>query len=220
LIGHSEGGVVAPLVASRSKDVAYIVLLAAPGMTGEDVLVQQLGATLAAEGVSEVEIAKARERQRRILAIVKEETDEKAMRERLLEHEREEIAKLSEKDRQEYLKLAAQVAMAKLEMLATPSFRSFLRHDPQPVLANVTCPVLALNGGKDVQVAPKENLGAIAKALKDAGNTDATVKELAGLNHLFQRSGTGAVSEYGRIEETFAPQALEEVSQWIAMRIP
>jgi fermentation-respiration switch protein FrsA (DUF1100 family) len=103
-------------------------------------------------------------------------------------------------------------------MLVTPWFRSFVRYNPRPVLAKVMCPVLALNGEKDAQVAAKENLGAIGKALQEGGNTDVTLKELAGLNHLFQTSKTGAITEYGSIEETFAPQALEEVSGWLLAR--
>jgi len=218
LIGHSEGGMVAPLVASRSTDVAFIVLLAAPGVGGEEVLLQQLGLVLKAEGqVSDEDLAKARERQRRIFAIVKEETDGEAIQTKLLQLEREEVAKLSEAERREYANLEAQAA-AQLKMLAMPWFRSFLRYDPRPTLAKVTCPVLALNGQNDVQVAPKENLSAIEAALKSGSNKDVTVKELPGLNHLFQHSRTGAVSEYGRIEETFAVQALEEISDWVLKR--
>jgi fermentation-respiration switch protein FrsA (DUF1100 family) len=210
---------VAPLVASQSRDVAFIVLLAAPGVTGEEVLQQQLGLVLkAVQGASEAEIAEARQRQRKVFAIVKEEGNREAIQKRLLELERDEVAKLSAQEREEYEKVKAQ-APAQLQMLLTPWFRSFLRYDPRPALLNVRCPLLALNGEKDVQVAPKENLGAIADALREGGNKDVTVKELAGLNHLFQHSETGALSEYGRIEETFAPQALEAISHWLLKRV-
>ena len=131
--------------------------------------------------------------------------------------EQEELAELSDAERKEYEGVKAQAAM-QLEMSLTPWFRSFVRYDPQPVLAKVAVPVLALNGDRDVQVAVKENLDAIAKALREGGNTDVTVKELAGLNHLFQHSETGAIAEYGKIQETFAPEALEELSAWLLAR--
>jgi fermentation-respiration switch protein FrsA (DUF1100 family) len=96
--------------------------------------------------------------------------------------------------------------------------RYFLRFDPRPTLAKVHCPILAINGEKDIQVDAKENLPEIKKAAESGGNKDVTVKELPGLNHLFQTTKTGAVSEYGRIEETFAPVALETIAAWITAR--
>jgi pimeloyl-ACP methyl ester carboxylesterase len=218
LIGHSEGGMVAPLVASRTKDVAFMVLLAAPGLTGEEVLLEQIGLVLKAEReVPDAEVAKARERQARALAILKDNTDDATARKRLDALEAEELAKLTEAEKQEYASFKAQAA-AQMQTIVTPWFRSFVRYDPRVALLRVSCPVLALNGATDVQVAAKANLSAIARALQDGGNTDVTVKELPGLNHLFQHSATGAIGEYGRIEETFAPQALDEISRWIIAR--
>ena len=194
------------------------MLLAAPGVTGEEVLVRQFEDVAKAEQqVTEEELAKARDRQRQAFAIVKEGPDAETIRKRLLQLEQEELAKLSDAERKEYEAVKAQAAS--LEMLLTPWFRSFVRYDPQPVLAKVAVPVLALNGDKDVQVAVKENLAAIAKALREGGNTDVTVKELTGLNHLFQHSETGAIAEYGKLQETFAPQALEEISSWLLTRV-
>ncbi|MCB0258835.1 MAG: prolyl oligopeptidase family serine peptidase, partial [Calditrichaeota bacterium] len=103
----------------------------------------------------------------------------------------------------------------RLKTLVSPWFRYFLNYDPAPTLQKVACPVLALNGEKDLQVPPKENLDAIAAALKAGGNKDFTVQELSGLNHLFQTAETGAPSEYAHIEETFAPSAMALISDWI-----
>jgi fermentation-respiration switch protein FrsA (DUF1100 family) len=100
-------------------------------------------------------------------------------------------------------------------MVLSPWFRHFLTHDPRPALRKVRVPVLAIVGEKDVQVPAKENLAAIAAALKEGGNTDHTLKELPGLNHLFQTCKTGLLGEYATIEETFAPSALELVSSWV-----
>ena len=98
-----------------------------------------------------------------------------------------------------------------------PGFR-VAPFDPRPTLGKVRCPVLALNGEKDLQVAPKVNLAAIEKAIRAGGNADVTVKELPGLNHLFQPAKTGLPDEYGKIETTFAPTVLEMIADWIAKR--
>lgn len=90
-----------------------------------------------------------------------------------------------------------------------------MTYDPRPALKRVSCPVLAINGEKDMQVDPKQNLPPIEAALKAGGNQDYLCRELAGLNHLFQSCETGAPSEYGKIEETFAPEALELIGDWI-----
>jgi fermentation-respiration switch protein FrsA (DUF1100 family) len=107
---------------------------------------------------------------------------------------------------------------AQVKMVLSPWFRHFLDYDPRPALRKVTCPVLALNGEKDVQVPAEVNLKAIATAVKEADNQDVTTKELPSLNHLFQTCKTGAVTEYGAIEETMAPAALEIISDWILKR--
>jgi hypothetical protein len=100
----------------------------------------------------------------------------------------------------------------------TPWFRHFLTYDPRPVLEKVKCPVLAICGENDLQVDPRLNLPPIAAALKMAGNPDVTIKELPGLNHLFQASKTGAPSEYQQLEETINPAALEMVGDWLVKR--
>jgi uncharacterized protein len=109
-------------------------------------------------------------------------------------------------------------AKAQIRVLAGPGLRYFLAFDPRTALRQVTCPVLAVTGEKDVQVPPKENLAEVAKALKEGGNRDVTVKEVPGLNHLFQRCKTGALSEYGQIEETFNEGALDLIRDWIQAR--
>lgn len=217
LIGHSEGGMIAPLIAAKSSGVAYIVLLAGPGVPGEELLYKQGQLVAASTGADEETLKKVRAQQEKMFKAVRDSKDPDDARKRVLEIEKAAVEKLTEKERKEYEKLKA-AAEAQREMLLTPWFRYFLSYDPAPTLAKVKCPVLAINGEKDVQVSPKENLEGIEKALKAAGNGDATVKELKGLNHLFQTCKTGAVAEYGTIDETFAPAALELISEWITKR--
>ena len=108
---------------------------------------------------------------------------------------------------------------AMMQMLQSDWFRQLLRYDPAATLTKVKCPVLAINGEKDLQVSMKENLAGIKAALEKGGNRDIEVVEFPGLNHLFQHSNTGAISEYGKIEETFSPEAMEKVSGWILRHV-
>jgi fermentation-respiration switch protein FrsA (DUF1100 family) len=104
---------------------------------------------------------------------------------------------------------------AQLQSLLSPWLKFFLIYDPKPTLNKVKCPVLAINGEKDLQVPPKENLSAIEEALKSGGNQDYTIKEIPNLNHLFQTAQIGLPSEYGKIEETISPIALKIITDWI-----
>ena len=96
----------------------------------------------------------------------------------------------------------------------SPWMYFFVTYDPVPTLERVKCPVLALNGSNDLQVLP-ENLEIIKKALEAGGNRQVTVKELPGLNHLFQTCKSGSPTLYGTITETFSPVALKEIGEWI-----
>lgn len=213
LMGHSEGGLIAPIVATRSSDVAFIVLLAGTGVPGDQILKAQAALILKASGADEATIRRAAEAQARLVAIVKETEDLKLATEKLKVAQAELSRSLPEAERKAMAE--ADPNGARVAMLASPWFRYFLTYDPRPTLAKVQCPVLAINGEKDLQVPCKENLEAIEKALRSGGNTRVTIKELPGLNHLFQPCTTGAPSEYGSIETTFDPAALKVVGEWI-----
>ena len=107
---------------------------------------------------------------------------------------------------------------ASIKMVTSPWFRYFLAYDPAPALRKVKCPVLAINGEKDVQVSPKQNLPAIKKALAEGGNQHVEIDELPGLNHMLQTAKTGAPSEYAEIEETMSPVAMQKMASWILMQ--
>lgn len=214
LIGHSEGGIIAPMVASESSDVAFIVLLAGTGIRGDKLLLMQQQLIGRAYGTSDEELKQAAAINKKLFEIVMQIHDDKALEKALTEYLSEKIKQLPPSLKPQGISDEDFVAM-QIKQLVSPWMRFFLSHDPAPILRKVNCPVLALNGEKDLQVPPRENLSAIEKALKEGGNSRVTVMELKGLNHLFQECSTGSPAEYAEIEQTFSPVALREISKWI-----
>ncbi len=208
LVGHSEGGMIAPMAAVRSNDVAFIVLMAGPGLVGDKLLVMQNGLISAAECENEVKRSMAQVE--RLFVIAKDEKDPAVARQKM----KAESVKIAESARK---KLEGQLSSldARINEILSPWFRFFLNYDPRPTLLKVHVPVLALNGESDTQVPAHEDLAAIEQALKDGGNRDYKIVLLPKLNHLFQTSKTGSPSEYAEIEETIAPVALETMGDWI-----
>lgn len=214
IAGHSEGGLIAPMAAARSDDVAFIVMLAGPGITGAEILVLQGQLIARAMGTPEEMIALNTRTQSRMIETVISEQDPEAAADKLRTILTDAIATLPA-DAQE---TAGQNIENEIAQLNSPWFRYFLQHDPRPTLEMVTVPVLALNGEKDLQVPWQENLEAVESALATAGNGDVTIKMLPGLNHLFQTADLGTPAEYMQITETMSPVALEAVSSWILER--
>lgn len=203
LIGHSEGGLIAPIVASRSKDIAFIVLMAGPGVTGEEIIYLQSALIARASGAGDQAIAQSRVLQEKIFAIIKQEKDNAIAEKKILE--------ASGATTPEQQKAGA----PQVRFYLSTWFRYFLTYDPRPLLKQVRCPVLAINGERDLQVPYKENLAAIEATLKEGKNKDHTIVSLPNLNHLFQNSQKGTPDEYAKIEETIAPVALQAISDWI-----
>ena len=214
LIGHSEGGLIAPLIAGRNKDVAFIVMMAGPGMIGEQILSRQGALITKANGGTEEAVATERRTQERMFAVAKEEKDPAAAKLRMRALMDTLWSGLTDAERTA-LK-SKDLIYAQGTAILSPWMRFFLTYDPVPALQKVTCPVLALDGSKDLQVPAMEDLSAIAAALKAGGNTDYTTTELPNLNHLFQTCTTGSPNEYNNIEETMAPIALKTMGDWIA----
>lgn len=218
LIGHSEGGLLAPLVAIKSRDVAFIVMLAGPGISGEQILLIQQRLIAEASGTNEDEIKGMEKINRKTFDLVKKSSDIGQLKKDIrisLEKIISNNPKLKRPDGMtddEFINL-------QVDTYATPWMQYFIKYDPFSTLKKVKIPVLALNGGTDLQITPKENLKAIKKALRKAKNKQATIKELPGLNHLFQESDTGAPQEYQRIEQTYSPTVLKEVSDWLHLQL-
>lgn len=210
LIGHSEGGLIAPIVVNRSDDVAFMILLAATGVPGKEISRMQ-GRTLL-----DVEVSDREAYYRFIdktIEIASSDKERSIRRKELIRHYENSEDILNEllpegTDREAFIKQQVEGALR-------PWSRFFYNHDPADELEKITIPVLSLFGSRDVQVPPEMNHPPIRKALEEAGNQDFTIKELPGLNHMFQESETGSMMEYAEIEQTFSPVALREISEWI-----
>ncbi len=208
LIGHSEGGLVAPKVAARDPKLAFIVLMAGPGVPLSEVLRLQRQKLAPAMGQTPEQIRKGQALLDHVTAAMRDAKDEADARARAVKVIRTEAGDLVRSDAQAE-QLAAQ--------LSSGWMRGLMDYDPRPTLAKVKCPILALNGSKDGQVPPEQNLPAIREATR--ANPDVTLVELPNLNHLFQTARTGAVGEYADIEETVAPIALDTMSSWIRKHV-
>jgi alpha-beta hydrolase superfamily lysophospholipase len=213
LIGHSEGGLIAPMVASDNKEVAFIVSLAGPGVNGMDVIIRQSEDISRLMGLKQKKIDKSMAVNREIYNIILNEPDNETASAKVEEYLRSYLKK-----RLIFKKLVdiqVKATMASMTPDAIAWLRFFFQTDPDNYWSKVECPVLALNGDKDLQVASAVNLPAIVSAVKSSGNERVESIELPGLNHLFQHSETGNPNEYGSIDETFSPEVLDIMANWI-----
>lgn len=200
LIGHSEGAVIAPMVAAHDPSVAFLVLWAPPAVRGREVVVEQVRALNLAAGAPPEAVARSVAVQGAILDAIMAAPDPRIAL--------EEATKVTR---------AAGVEPSQLTSMVQPWYLYFLAHDPAGPLRAAKVPVLALLGGKDRQVTPEQNLEPLRAAL--ASNPKAQIAVLANLNHLFQTAKTGAVDEYGQIEETIAPVALKKIGDWVIAQV-
>jgi pimeloyl-ACP methyl ester carboxylesterase len=212
LMGHSEGGVIAPMVAARSKDVGFIVMLAGTGIRGDVLLLLQAELIARTSGLPDDMIAGMININKKVydkIVNAKKDLSQQEITD-FITTIKSEIPKDIGISDDDYIKqITSQISSAWMQY--------FLRYDPAPTLEKVKCPVFAVNGSKDLQVPPKENLTAISNALKKGGNKNVTVKEYPNLNHLFQECKTGSPNEYFIIEQTFSPNVLKDITDWILL---
>lgn len=214
LIGHSEGGLIAQLIAEQNADIAFIVTLAGPGIPGSEIMVLQNYMVGKADSIPENELTSMGVTNRKLYSVITTENDEKLRKAAVTEIYTKEFgpffaSKGVPKDE------IANVVAGNTEILTSPWFVYFLRYNPAPVIEKIKCPILALNGSKDIQVAADANLDGIKRAGEKGGNKKVVTKKLMNLNHLFQECTTCSIQEYGEIEQTFAPVALDEITNWI-----
>ena len=209
LLGHSEGGLIAPIVANADKDVAFLVLLAAPGLPGNKVLLKQTEDLGKAAGMDSTVLAASIDFNKKVYKLVAVEKDSAVAYKKLFDG----YLKYYESIGQQHINNDDVAGQAKA--LQAKWLKYFLSYNPEPALKKLKCPVLALNGEKDLQVSAKENLPIIKKALTGAGNTNFKVLEIPGVNHLFQTATTGSPAEYAGIKETISPEVLDIIGDWL-----
>lgn len=208
LMGHSEGGEIAPMLASKNKEIKFIVLLAGPGMSGSKLMLLQEEKIAKASGVSESDIQKTQQINSDVFDIVMKERDMSKMKIQIKNYLNSVKDFPEGTNADEYGKLV-------IQQVATPWMKYFLALDPGQFLQKVKCFVLVVNGAMDLQVPSKENLKAIQAVLEKNGNKKVTVKEYPNLNHLFQECKTGLPDEYATIEQTFSEDVIRDVLAWI-----
>ena len=218
LLGHSEGALIAPMVAAESQDVAFIVLLAPPGLPGEEVLFDQARRINEALGETPEAIERGRRIQEAVFEVLKTEVDGATAFEKLRTVFRESVAELPEATQAELAGSLDAFVDGQARQVLTPWFRFYLMYDPAPALAKVKCPVLAIFGGKDLQVSPEVNREPVEKALAEGGNTDHEVVTFDSVNHMLQTAETGLPMEYPKITETMSPEVMGFVDEWIVKR--
>jgi uncharacterized protein len=220
-LGHSEGGILAAMVAARNPDVAFVISMAGTAVDGYETLLKQVERLALASGASPAEAAAAVEQQRAALDLVlaQDWADLEAMVNAIVEEQvasmpAEQLAAMGGKDA-----LVQQQVAAQLQALQSPWYQFFLSHDPGQDWAQVATPVLGLYGGNDTQVDAEQNSAALQAALDRAGNADVTIQVLPTANHLFQEAVTGGVDEYAALPPQLMPEFLQAISQWLLARV-
>jgi uncharacterized protein len=218
LIGHSEGGLIAPLVAVKSKDVAFVVSLAGLGVNGTELLLQQSDDILKQTGITET----FRGHYKALNTLIYSKAASLTPTDDIGDSLKKVVNTWAAQQPTAILGQMGFGGEAGKKQLTNAAlsvsnkwFRYFLAYDPLPTLAKVKIPVLALNGSKDVQVAAKQNLAGFEKGLTAAGNKNFKTIELEGLNHLFQKCQKCTANEYGLLEETFSVEALNIMTDWL-----
>ncbi len=220
LLGHSEGGLIAPMVAVRNKSVSFVILLAGPGVEIGELMAMQNEMVLKSAGISQeaintyiplyknlmktiVSINSIQDANAKAIEIVKNwysNTDKNLVKATTNISSESDINKF---------------ATTMSETLSTKWWKYFASYNPQIALQKLKCPVLAINGSSDIQVPADANLKAIELGLKKAGNKKGTTMKFDNLNHLFQKCTKCTVQEYGELENTIEPEVLEYIYNWL-----
>ena len=222
VLGHSEGGLIAPLVYQKYPKIAFLISMAGTSVAGSDVIWGQTEAMLAASGKTKEEIAAQKKRSMMMFETIKTDKGWDELIKVNVEYILKEIEKLPDARKSmitDPKKYANTVINQQLNAVKTPWYRFFVTHDPRESLESAQCPVLAIFGAKDLQVLPSQNKPALEQALKKGGNKDYTIKTLADANHLFQKANTGLPAEYASLPKEFVADFFPTITDWLLKRV-
>ena len=223
LLGHSEGGMIAPMVAAREEGIAFVVLWGAPAAGGEKINIAQNALQLKKMNLGDTAIRAFRELHGSVLEQFKKAGSKKELDSLIgpifgkwrSEQDSNTLRQLQVKGD---ALLGVNIYQFYAPLYNSPWLRFFIRYDPMTDLTRVRCPILAINGSKDTQVEAPDNIPLIAEAAKRSHNPDCTTLVLPGLNHLLQRADTGDLTEYLTLDETISPAALQTIGDWMVKR--
>ncbi|UCE21273.1 MAG: alpha/beta fold hydrolase [Candidatus Aminicenantes bacterium] len=222
LCGHSQGGIVAPIVASRSDDVAFIICAAGAGITGEECFITQFGMIDRLDGATDVEITKLTDMRKKLFNLIRKDASQAEINPLLMKiaQIQTEIQGINEDKKREETKESLEEKLScMLTLFNSPWVRFFLDYDPKAALEKTKCPVLLIFGEMDMQVLVEENREAMVSALMKGGNSDLTVKTFSKANHLFQMAKSGHPVEYTELSKKFVPGFPEFMSDWILQHV-
>lgn len=224
MLGHSEGGMIAQIAAADRKDIDFIISLAGPGQKIIDLMADQNAAILKSGGIS----AKAAENYKpfyiQLLSVIANASTDTAAKEMATQLTDKWMAITPAGIKGELFPAASEAGKkafldGQVKLVRSPWFHYFITYDPGPYIQKMRAKVLVINGEKDIQVAPKQNLAAWKTFLQKSGSKKYDVIEIKGVNHLFQHCNSCTVSEYGTLEETFAPEAMEVIGDWLKKNV-
>jgi pimeloyl-ACP methyl ester carboxylesterase len=217
MVGHSEGGLIASIAGAESNDVAFIVLMAGPGLKGDKRFDLQVRYVAKGEGGDPKVVETLVDLSRIAIQIIRSNKDKNWTRQRLDDLFNKSFSGLSEVEKQKFDQILGTWGTEESvkELVMTSWYRKLVDSDPQKYLRKVQCPVLAMNGNKDMQEVYPDGLNGVGKALKEGGNRDFTLKMFPNMNHMFQKCETGTPLDYPAIKETVAPEVLDYMTDWI-----
>lgn len=214
IIGHSAGGTIAFITAAKDPSVAFVVSLAGVAVQGDSLMLKQVELISKSQGMPDAmwPAMKPALRQRYSLLKQTDKTPEELQKELYAD-----ITKTISPEKLKDLNTVQQLS-SQINTMTSPWYLHFMRYDPTKDLRKIKCPVLALNGEKDIQVDAAMNLTAIKQRIAGNGNKNVTIKVYPKLNHLLQTCEKGTLAEYGELEETISPEVLEDMKEWILKR--
>jgi len=218
LLGHSEGGIEAPMAASISNDIAFIILMSGSGVNGGEIILEQQKLNLKIAGASDYVIKGNEELQEKINNALRDDKDLESIRNDLTDFEEKDFQNLSQdvkasiQDKDAFIKSKVQT---QITIFNSPWFRYFVKYDPIPALENVKVPVLMTFGELDMQVSVVQNKTKMEEALKRGGNNNYKSIVFPKANHLYQEAKTGSPNEYADLPKEFVPGFLDTISEWI-----
>lgn len=215
LLGHSEGAIVAYIVASKIKDIAFLISLAGSTIRGDSLILEQVKIAMREENVPDSIYYQTIALQNEVFEIVRNDGDFQKLRSILLRQAKRQLEAYPENIRTQIPEqLIQRNIQLQLENLKSKWFKTFISLDPMEFLPKLNCPVLFLFGGKDTQVPPSLMLTKLEKLVKGKKKLF-TIKIFSDGNHLFQKAKSGSHSEYGILPKKFVPGFKQTIVDWL-----